>query len=43
MEEETSGDCLVNPLHKEGCLEQVDKGHVQSGFRYLQEWRLYNI
>ena len=35
--------CLVQPPAEQGQMEQVGLGCVQSGFQYLQEWRLHNL
>ena len=32
-----------NALLKQGQLQQVAQDHVQSGFEYLQGWRLHNL
>lgn len=42
--EGTSVDCLVQPFcSKQGHLQQVAQGCVQSGSKYLQRWRLQNL
>lgn len=42
--EEAAGDCLVQiPCSEQGQWGQRAQGHVDSGFRYLQGWRLHSL